>query len=188
MEDLRIFHRENGHCNVPTDHRQFPKLGLWIKEQRRHFTLMKQGKSSHLTEERIAALNSVGFCYDTHETSFKERLKELATFKRESGHCNVPICFVKNKKLGTWVHHQRRQYKLHKEGQPCHITEERIRALEDIGIDWYPREKKRSSSGSGDGTASSDASSSGSDEEIDLDDYDFRPSKRQQLYNTDGDK
>ena len=178
MENLKCFRKETGHCNVPVDHPKYPKLGLWIKEQRRHYTLMKQGKPSHLTSKRINALNSVGFCYDTHETSFKKRLSELADFKKENGHCNVHTNAV-NRKLGTWVHHQRRQYKLFKEGQPCHITEERIRALDALGFVWCPRDTKRSSSEQDDDSAACDGSSSGSSEEIVLDDYDFRPSKRQ---------
>jgi Helicase associated domain len=112
-------------------------------------------------------------------------LSELADFKKENGHCNVHTNAV-NRKLGTWVHHQRRQYKLFKEGQPCHITEERIRALDDLGFVWRPRDTKRSSSeqdddsaAKDDDSAASDGSSSGSGEEIVLADYDFRPSKRQ---------
>ena len=40
IRDLVAFAKENGHCHVPLNHKKYPKLGLWVKEQRRHYTLM----------------------------------------------------------------------------------------------------------------------------------------------------
>ena len=180
MEDLRTFHRENGHCNVTKGDKKFPKLGRWVKEQRRHFSLMKQNMPSHLTEERIDELNSVGFCEYFHRTSFKLRLTELATFKLETGHCNVPMKFAGNKKLGPWVKQQRQQRKLFNAGRLCHITEERIRTLDKLGFVWCLGEKKRPLSENDDSSVStSDGSSSGSEEDIKLEGSDVRPSQRQ---------
>jgi hypothetical protein len=141
ITDLKAFKEVYGDCLVPLNHPKYPKLGLWVKEQRRHFTLMKQAKPSHMTEERARALDAVGFCWDTHEAVWGERLRELCEYKTQVGDCIVPTNFPANPKLGTWVHHQRRQYKKHGEGKPCHITDERIRALEDVGFVWYLREK-----------------------------------------------
>jgi Helicase associated domain len=183
MNDLREFRKEMGHCNVPMDHHKYPKLGLWIKEQRRHYTLMAHGKPSRLTSERINALTSIGLCSGTHKTSFEKRLAELANFKKDNGNCNVQINCAANRKLATWIHHQRRQYELFTEGQPCNITDDRIRALDALGFDWRPRDKKQSSSDqlhdvsvSSDGSSAS-ASDSDSGEEIAV--LDVRPSKRQ---------
>jgi Helicase associated domain len=105
MNDLRLFQAENGHCHVPLNHDKYPKLGLWIKEQRRHATLMKQGKPSHMTETRSQELNSLGFCYDTHEATWMDRWRELAEFREQHGSCVVPSTHS-NTKLATWVHHQ----------------------------------------------------------------------------------
>lgn len=169
MKDLRSFRAENNHCHVPLNHTAYPKLGLWVKEQRRHYTLMKQGKQSHMTKDRIAELDSIGFCWDTHEATWLERLRELSEFREKHGNCVVPTNFSDNPKLSTWVHHQRRQYKKFMEGKPCHITEKRIQALESLGFVWYPREKSSSSS----------VSLDGSDTEVDLATLDLRPRKRQ---------
>merc|ERR1712150_12377 len=95
----------------------------------------------HMTESRAKALDEIGFCWDTHEAVWGERLRELCTFKAENGHCSVPMNYPKNPKLASWVHHQRRQYKKMNEGKECHITRSRIRALESIGFKWNPREK-----------------------------------------------
>jgi len=145
MADLKKFRADTGHTHVPLNHAEFPKLGLWVKEQRRHFTLLNQGKPSHMTHERVKELDLVGFCWDTHEATWLERFKELTKFKGKYGNCAVPTNYAENPRLGTWVHHQRRQYKKFKEGKPCHITEERIRALEGLGFVWYPRVNSRSS-------------------------------------------
>ena len=96
-----------------------------------------------MTEARARALNAVGFCWDTHEAVWGERLRELGEYKAHFGDCIVPTNFPTNPKLGTWVHHQRRQYKKHKEGKSCHITEGRVKALEEIGFVWYPRDRAR---------------------------------------------
>merc|ERR1712050_200330 len=141
MTDLRAFRNETGHCHVPLNHMRYPKLGLWVKEQRRHYTLLKQGRQSHMTLERVTELNKVGFCWDTHEATWLERLRELADFKEAHGTTAVPTNYMESPKLGTWVHHQRRQYKKFREGKPCHITAERIQALDRLDFVWYPRDK-----------------------------------------------
>ena len=109
-----------------------------MKEQRRHYTLMKQGKQSHLTQERIDELDAVGFCWDTHEATWLERLRELADFRERFGNRGVPANYRENSKLSTWVHHQSRQYKRYRDGKGCHMTKKRIAAL---GFVCCPRGK-----------------------------------------------
>jgi hypothetical protein len=173
MKDLKAFRVQNGHCHVPLNHPEYPKLGLWVKEQRRHYTLMKQGKLSHMTQERTEELDSVDFCWDTHEATWLERIRELSEFRESHGSCVVPTSYTENSKLCTWVHHQRRQYKKFKEGKPCHITEERIRALETLGFVWYPRENKNQSQDT------MSCCSDSSNYESDLSSLDLRPKNRQ---------
>lgn len=164
LKELSEFKQTTGHTLVPLNHVEYPKLGLWIKEQRRHYSLLKQGKPSHMTQERIDALNSIGFCWDTHEAVWYERLGELAEYASKFGSCAVPTNYPENPRLGTWVHHQRRQYRMFQEGKPSHITPLRIEALENIGFLWFPRGKR-------------DATESGADAEDSG--VDLRPKKRQ---------
>jgi Helicase associated domain len=97
--DLKAFREESGHCHAPLNHPLYPKLGLWVKEQRRHFTLLKQGKASHMTPFRIEKLNELDFCWDTHEATWQERLAELKLFREAYGHCQVPTHWDENPKL-----------------------------------------------------------------------------------------
>lgn len=145
-ENLKLFRAQNGHCQVPLEHPLFPKLGLWVKEQRRHNTLLKQGKKCHMTADRIQKLNDIDFCWDTHHFIWMDRVRELAEFKKQKGHCSVPTNYASNTKLATWVHHQRRQYKKFLEGKPCHITQVRIDQLNALGFNWNPRAEDKSSS------------------------------------------
>ncbi len=138
MALLRKFNAENGHCNAQVGNPDYPKLGLWIKEQRRHYMAMKSGKSSLLTFDRYRQLSDVGFCYDSHETIRQRRLAELCEFKRVHGHCGVSSSNA-SAKLSVWVHHQRRQYRKMTLGLPCHITAERVQELDSIGFVWSPR-------------------------------------------------
>ena len=44
-----------------------------------------------------------------------------------------------NPKLGTWVHTQRRQYKLMLEGKKSAMNEEKIAALDSLGFTWVAK-------------------------------------------------
>jgi len=180
MADLKAFKEENGDCLVPVNHLKYPKLGLWVKEQRRHFNFLKRGKPSHMTDSRYVELSGLGFCWDTQEAVWGERLRELKQFKVKYGHSMVPTHYSTNPRLGTWVHHQRRQYREYKRDKPCHITHERIAALDRIGFIWHPRDKVSKGTGS---TESSDDSNIEDEEEEECDEdetteFDLRPKKR----------
>lgn len=140
LGDLKLFRKEEGHCLVPVGHKKYPKLGSWVKEQRRHFVLLKQGKQSNMTISRVEKLDAVNFCWNTHEALWLERFHELSEYKDIHGHSVVPTKCAENQRLGTWVHHQRREYKKYKQGKPSHMTEERIKHLDSLDFVWFPRD------------------------------------------------
>jgi len=186
MADLKAFKEENGDCLVPVNHPNYPKLGLWVKEQRRHFNFLKRGKPSHMTDSRYVELSGLGFCWDTQEAVWGERLRELKQFKVKNGHSMVPTHYSTNPRLGTWVHHQRRQYREYKRDKPCHITHERFAALDRIGFIWHPRDKVSKGS-----TESSDDRNIEDEEEDEFyedktTDIDLRPKKRVRYGNGGG--
>ena len=141
IADLKSFKDEYGDCLVPINHKKYPKLGLWVKEQRRHYNFLKRGKPSHMTFERFDELDTLKFCWDTQHAIWGERLCELKDFKSQYGHVLVPKHCASSAQLGTWVHHQRQQYRAYEHGKPCHITPSRIAALDTIGFIWKPRER-----------------------------------------------
>jgi hypothetical protein len=139
FQQLSEFKVQFGHCLVPPHFAANPKLGWWVKNQRRTYGLHQAGKPSGITEERIRELESVGFDWGTAASIWSVSFQQLCEFKEQFGHCLVPQQYAANPKLGRWVSTQRETYRLHQEGKPSGMTEDRIRELESVGFDWEVR-------------------------------------------------
>jgi len=136
---LTEYKRSHGHTAVPARYSSDPKLGHWVMTQRRQYQLLKKGKSSRMTKERVDLLDQLDFQWfirTNPKAMWNTRLKELSDYKLEHGDCLVPQRYAENTKLGIWVNTQRRHYKLLKEGKKSCMTEERLKKLEDIGFNW----------------------------------------------------
>jgi hypothetical protein len=68
------------------------------------------------------------------------RYNELVQYRDQRGNCSVPNIYEENKQLGHWVNTQRVQYKRYKEDKSSHMTQDRIKMLEELKFDWNPRE------------------------------------------------
>ena len=66
-------------------------------------------------------------------------------YKATYGNCMVPQRYQANPQLGTWVHTQRRQYKLMQEGKKCSMTKEKAAALDSVGFFWAAKNVSASS-------------------------------------------
>jgi len=144
FEDLLRFREENGHCLVPNCHPENPALAQWTKRQRYQYKLKQDDKRTTITDERVRALEEVGFVWDSHKAVWSERLEELKDFKNQYNHCNVPSRYKSNHQLAIWVKRQRRQWKNKLDRLPNCMTEERQRALEIIGFVWDMKKGKKS--------------------------------------------
>jgi hypothetical protein len=136
FQQLCEFKEQTGHCLVPRTYSSNPKLGRWVTTQRNQYRnhQMHQGDNPNpMPEERIQALNVIGFDWGTSNLTWSEHFEQLCEFKEQTGHSLVPR---NNPKLGTWVSIQRSKYRLHQKGNPSTMTEERIQALNGIGFDW----------------------------------------------------
>ena len=105
-----------------------------------------------MTQERVNALEQVGFVWDSHGAAWETRFSELCDYLRQHGHTNVPSKHH-NKQLSTWVKCQRRQYKMRfevasadTEQKKTLLSEERIQRLEAIGFEWELRSRSKRSS------------------------------------------
>ena len=131
LVELREYKKEKGHCNVP---RSQGTLGVWVRSQRRLYQKREAGEQTPLTDERVAALDALGFEWGTgNDERWNERLAELRDYKEENGDCNVP---QSQGTLGVWVKTQRNLYRKRKDGEQTPLTDERIAALEAIGFEW----------------------------------------------------
>jgi hypothetical protein len=139
FEELCAFVKKNGHCQVPHGYPENQSLARWTKRQRYQYKLKSEGKPSTMTDDRIAALNALGFVWNSHGAVWEERLNEIKEYKRQNGHCNVPSQYDENQKLATWVKCQRRQYKLFVASKRSNMTVERVNRLQGMGFVWEIR-------------------------------------------------
>jgi hypothetical protein len=62
FEELCAFTKKNGHCQVPHGYpTNESSLARWTKRQRYQYKLRLEDKPSTMTEDRIGALNALGF-------------------------------------------------------------------------------------------------------------------------------
>jgi hypothetical protein len=70
------------------------------------------------------------------ERQWGKKFDELRHYRDCTGNCCVPESYEPNQPLAKWVKRQRYQYKLMRDGKPSVMTEERAKALKEIGFVW----------------------------------------------------
>lgn len=134
MDALRSFHEKYGTSDVSRSDQANRKLYRWIREQRRIFRDRNAiGQTGGLSEKRIAALESVGFAFDSVGGTFPSRLAELIDFHREHKHCQVPR---ESSDLYQWSQRIRMQYQMKLDGKESVLQQRHIQALDKIGFRW----------------------------------------------------
>uniref|UniRef100_UPI0040560203 Helicase associated domain protein n=1 Tax=Candidatus Electronema sp. TaxID=2698783 RepID=UPI0040560203 len=123
-QELIEFKEKHGHCNVPFEYKEVPKIGKFVNAMRSHKT------AGTLSPERIELLERIGFQWGELNTDkWEERYIQLLYFKEKYGHCNVPYN-PNNSQLGNWVRQQRQKKK------SGNLLPEREKMLEEIGFNW----------------------------------------------------
>lgn len=69
LESLKEFKSQYGHTSVPGNCRTHKSLAIWVKCQRRQMKCLKRGLQSSLTEDRIEALEQLGFIWNPRNLS-----------------------------------------------------------------------------------------------------------------------
>jgi superfamily II DNA or RNA helicase len=74
------------------------KLARWMVNKRQE---RRQGR---LAQDRIRALDRIGFSWDTRDEAWLDAISRLKTFKKLEGHCVVPVSYeVDGVRLGHWL-------------------------------------------------------------------------------------
>ena len=104
-------------------------IGKWINKQRTEYKRQNHGS---LTKERIDRLNGIPeWSWDPFDDTWKKHCHELQLYVERHNHLPLQSDATG---LGKWINKQRTQYKRPDHGS---LTDERIRALEDIpGWTW----------------------------------------------------
>jgi hypothetical protein len=126
--ELKRYKERFGHCNVPSNWKENPQLGMWVNNQR-----ALQGRGQ-LSADRKTLLDELGFDWNVRKSTWEKMIVELTRFKQRFSHCNVPAGWVENPDLGQWMQTQRR---LNYEGK---LSSERKALLAELGFVWNARE------------------------------------------------
>jgi len=138
FQKLVQFKELNGHCRAPRNYTvDKVNLGNWVSFQRQEYLRLRDGQYSTMTQERMDALNAIGFDWGKAQIGWEAQLRLLQEFQKENGHCQVPPSHsVDNVNLGTWVANQRQNYRKFQDGKPSSMTQERINQLNAIDFKW----------------------------------------------------
>ncbi len=129
ISKLKAYKSLLGHCNIPANY------DISAEYKIRH--VRENYKNGSLSKERIKQLNELGFIWGIRDTSWKTFISKLTAFKKEHGHCLVPMKY-EDKWFGYKVGTVRQQYK---DGK---LSEERIKQLNNLGFVWNVTNAKAS--------------------------------------------
>ena len=109
------------------------KLGIWISNLRNY---RKSGaKSSYMTSERIKALDSIGMVWDGLDFAWMQNYNAAMNYYKKHGDLLPPIHYVDENgvRLYDWLISVRSE---HRRGITSYLSDERIEALNQIGMEW----------------------------------------------------
>lgn len=142
------FKKQNGHCNVSQDvqtirtaranlcskeRKDYTALARWVGNQRVFYKKYCKGEKTKLNEERVKALEQIGFIWDLRDAKWLNKYLCLKKFQNENGHCRVSM--KDDTELYKWMISQRYLWKRKKVGKPQpHLPQDREQLLLDIGF------------------------------------------------------
>ncbi|MBF0179297.1 MAG: helicase associated domain-containing protein [Magnetococcales bacterium] len=124
LRALEGFRERFGHCVVPADWPEDPRLASWVVTQR------NARLKGHLTREHETALTALGMIWDPREAVAEEMMQQLIAFRTAHGHCEVPLDQPDHSRLGLWLQFQRQA---RKDGT---LDATRLQRLTAIGVEW----------------------------------------------------
>ena len=134
FEELKQYKGKEGHCNVPQRYSENKQLRVWVSIQRAQRRLFKEGKQSSMTEDRISALESIGFVWEVISKESWMQFQKLKQYKAKEGHSNVLRNYSENKQSAEPVDTNRATNRVFQEGKQSKMTEDKKSALVSIGL------------------------------------------------------
>ena len=140
----KAYYDQHGDINVDyayVNENGFP-LGKWLK---RHIDINEQNGRTGIkvTPERKNRLDKLGFKWDKND-SWNKRISACVKYEEEHGNLDVPQQYVTADGfwLGKWLYLCRKVYNGESDKAGFSLTEDQIRELDSIGMDWrMPTEK-----------------------------------------------
>lgn len=135
FEHAKAYFVQNGNLDVPT---MFVcedgfKLGAWIANHR-------EKNGTRITDERRERLNSIGMIWakPTADELWDKRFEIAKAYYEKYGNLDMPNDFkVDGTWIAKWLNEQKHIYHGRREGKS--LTDEQIKKLESIGMQWQDR-------------------------------------------------
>ncbi len=136
FQELLEFREQYGHVNVPYDFPPNPPLAQWVKRQRHQYRLLKEGRHSNLTPNRLEQLECIDYCWDSRQAHWLDRFYELQEFQRKNAHIRVSKRNLTDRPLAVWLKRQRHQGRLFLQGKTdgSNMTHGRLQKLVNLGV------------------------------------------------------
>uniref|UniRef100_A0A7S2U853 Helicase-associated domain-containing protein n=1 Tax=Attheya septentrionalis TaxID=420275 RepID=A0A7S2U853_9STRA len=108
------------------------------------YKLKMDNKRSSMTDEKISALEAIGFVWAKPNglQRWHGYFLELHAFHVEHSHANVPTKYTKNPALGRWMSTQRSEYIKFTQDEKSSLTCEKIEKLNTLGFCWSAQSQK----------------------------------------------
>jgi hypothetical protein len=123
-QKLVAYKKKHKSTNVPRTYAADPQLGRWVIRQRTNYN------NNKLTAERINRLDFINFVWNPLEVEWTRMYQKLVAYKKKHKSTNVPVRYIPDPKLATWVSNQRTYYNNNK------LSAERINRLDSINFVW----------------------------------------------------
>jgi hypothetical protein len=138
---------QHGHCNVPKSYDD-KSLHSWVRTQREaKKDFDSQGKKTSMTQERVEALESIGFQWvvghQPKDEQWENMFQALLQYKQQHGHTRVSQ--TENKQLYKWVLNQRARRRLLEQkgpGKAKGMTWPRVERLTAIDFVWDANQRR----------------------------------------------
>jgi hypothetical protein len=155
-QTLLRFKKEKGYIIVGPATEGWPGLYDWLHLQRKEYKKWAAGDEKALMFDTwVAQMNELkfdwapmsgnGFSKMLIERQSKhfdglwnKHYEDLKAFYEKHGHCYISRSSEDNTGLSSWIHVQRKHKRNLDRGKKATLTEERIKLLNDIGLDWNP--------------------------------------------------
>lgn len=128
------FYKANGNLEVSSEFvtDEGLHLGDWLANQRK-----KALTDNALSEEQKQKLEAIGMRWDNaHQKAWAEKYELAKRFYQEKGHLDIPSDYMADGvRLGAWIG-ALRQKRMKPDANNMCLTQERIEALDRIGMIW----------------------------------------------------
>ena len=133
------YYEQEGNLKVPTTYvtNTGIKLGSWITNLR---TYRKNGsQQGYLTPERITQLDAIGMIWDVHDYTWQRNYAAALEYYRTHGSLKMSKGYVTEDgiKLSLWLQNMKAAY--HRKDKGYRMSEEQIRLLSELGMEWDNR-------------------------------------------------